>query len=73
MLGLVVGARPVGPDAQVCDAEFGERLAVGMGCLGRAVVGHDGADRDARLCKPGEFWRRNAVAQLAVSVGRASV
>src|SRR4051794_6798053 len=46
-LGFAVGLRPVGPGAQVADAEGAARDGVDGGAVGRAVVGDQPLDGDA--------------------------
>jgi hypothetical protein len=53
-LGLAVGARRVGPGAQVAEPGIGAGAAEVVRTVGRAVVGHDPLDGDAVAAEPAE-------------------
>ena len=52
--GFAVGAGSAGLDAQVFKAKAAQRCSVTVGGVTGAVVGHDRADGDSALGKPGD-------------------
>jgi hypothetical protein len=65
-----VGAWRVGSGSFAADAMIGQQVAKGEALIGRAVVGHNALDRDAKAGEPGECAARESDGTLLAFTGQ---